>query len=132
MIGILRYWLILAIGTFLAAFLIPGINYGGNWAALVLVVMLLSLFNAVLKPLLILFTLPFIIVTLGLGLWVINAVLLYMAARLVGDFYVAGFGSALLGSLVISLTHFVANRLFDGKPRKPRRYRGRRDDVIDV
>ena len=129
---ILRYWLILAIGTFLAAYLIPGISYGGDWGTLLLVVLILSVLNVLLKPLLILFTLPFILLTLGLGIWLINGLLLYLASRIVDTFHVDSFLVALLGSLVISFTHFVANRLFERQPRQGKVFKGRKDDVIDV
>jgi len=133
MISLLRYWLVLAVGTCLAAWMVPGIHYNDNWVALALVVLILSLLNAFVKPLLILFTLPFVVLTLGLGLWVINALLLMLVAKVVEDFYVAGFGSALMGAAIISFTHFVAKRLFDGKDKKTHRHRPERNDrVIDV
>jgi len=92
----------------------------------------LSFFNAVLKPLLLLFTLPFIVLSLGIGIWIINAILFYFVGRLVDGFYVAGFGSALLGALIVSLTNLLMNRLLA----RPRRHgpppAARRDDVIDI
>lgn len=130
--GLLRYWLFLALGTFLAANLVPGIDYGGNLQVLALVVIVLSLLNLVVKPLLILFTLPFIVLTLGLGIWLVNAIVLWLTARIVDDFHVAGIGAALLGSLVISLTHILAKSLFGDGKGKSRRYKGRKDNVIDI
>lgn len=59
----------------------------------------LAFFNLVLKPLLVFFTLPFIIVTFGLGIWIINAVVLMFASGLVPGFHVASFSSALWGLL---------------------------------
>src|SRR5688572_14275925 len=75
-------WAILALGVVLATKLIPGIHYD-NGSTLVVVVLLLSSFNAILKPLLVLFTLPFIVLTLGLGVIVINALLFLFVGRLV-------------------------------------------------
>ncbi|HXQ79778.1 MAG TPA: phage holin family protein, partial [Opitutaceae bacterium] len=67
-------WLVLALGVVIATHLIPGIHCS-DLGALIAVVVLLSFFNAILKPVLVLFTLPFIIVTMGLGIVVINAIL---------------------------------------------------------
>jgi putative membrane protein len=133
LVNLLVRWLVLALGVGLAATLVPGISYdtGGTLA---LVVLLLSLANAFLKPLLVLFTLPFIVLTLGLGVWLINALLLLFVGWLLDGFHVAGFGSALLGALVISLTHLLVTRLLRDSARPPSAPpRSRRDDdVIDV
>ena len=82
---------------------------------------LLSLFNAILKPLLVLFTLPFILVTMGLGMIVINALLFLFVGRLVDGFHVAGFWSAVGGALVVSATNFVLSRLLRPAPAAARR-----------
>ncbi len=93
---------------FLAAFTSSGIDFDSA-TTLILVVFLLSLFNLILKPLLVLFTLPFIIFTLGFGLWIINALLLLLVSELVPGFYVDSFLSALWGSLVVSMTSLITN-----------------------
>lgn len=103
----IRNVLILAAGVFLAAMIVPGIEFGNHWDSLFLVVLLLALFNAILKPILVLFTLPFIMLSLGLGLWLINALLLYWSAKLVPTFEVRNFWSALLGAFVISFTSML-------------------------
>jgi putative membrane protein len=133
----LRNFVILAAGVFLAAMIVPGIEFGENWNALFLVVLLLALFNAVIKPLLVFFALPFIFVTLGIGLMLINALLLYWAARLVEGFEVMGFWPALGGALVISFTNMMLSSISRrNKPRQPRGPRPPRQDgggeVIDV
>ena len=91
-----------------AAFTSSGIDFDSG-TTLILVVFLLSLFNLILKPLLVLFTLPFIIFTLGFGLWIINALLLLLVSELVPGFYVDSFLSALWGSLVVSMTSLITN-----------------------
>src|ERR1017187_5606263 len=83
-------WLVLALGVVIATHLIPGIHCS-DVGALIAVVVLLSFFNAILRPILVLFTLPFIIVTMGLGIVVINAILFLFVGRLVDGFAVAGF-----------------------------------------
>jgi putative membrane protein len=114
-----RNVLILAAGVFLAALIVPGIEINGRWDSLMLVVVILALFNAVVKPLLVLFALPFIILSMGLGLWLINALLLYWSAHLVHGFEVQSFWAALLGAFVISFT----NMMLSGRA-KPRSRRG--------
>lgn len=132
-VNLLLRWLILALGVLLAERLLPGIRCDSG-ATLVVVVLLLSLFNVVLKPLLLLFTLPFIILSMGFGIWLINALLFYVVGQLVEGFHVAGFGSAMLGALIVSVTNLVINRLLASppKPPKPPGGGGRRDDVIDI
>ncbi len=131
-VNLLLRWLILALGVLLAERLLPGISCDSG-LTLVVVVLLLSFFNVVLKPLLLLFTLPFIILSMGLGIWLINAVLFYGVGKLVDGFHVSGFGSALLGALIVSVTNIVINRLLSSPPKPPARPPGgKRDDVIDI
>lgn len=145
---LLKSWLLLAIGVTIAAHTATGISYESGTALLVVVV-LLSLCNLVLKPLLMLFSLPFIILTFGIGIWLINAALFLLVGALVDGFEVATFGNALWGALVVSLTGGVANLLFGGTkvrvdtarrgtPPRPKAPSARRpikdddDDVIDI
>ena len=129
-------WLILALGVTLSTKIVPGISYDTG-TTLAVVVLVLSFFNAVLKPLLLLFTLPFIVLSLGIGIWLINAILFYFVGRLVDGFHVASFGSALLGALIVSVTNLVLSRMLSPPP-PPRgpgtgaARPGKRDDVIDI
>jgi putative membrane protein len=127
--NLLVRWGVLALGVALAAHIVPGIGYH-DFTTLVVVVLLLSFFNLFLKPLLVLFTLPFIVLTMGLGLIVINALLFLFVGRLVNGFYVAGFWSALGGAVVVSVTNFVMSRVLRA-PVQPRPTI-KRDDVIDI
>lgn len=80
--------------------------------------------NAVLKPLLVLLSIPFIVVTLGVALVVINAVMLLITDALTDALEVDNFGSALLGALVISVVSWTVGRLFpDHKRRRARQTR---------
>jgi putative membrane protein len=133
-------WGILAIGVMLATKLVPGIRCDDG-PTLVLVVLVLSLFNAILKPLLLLFTLPFILLTLGLGVIVINALLFLFVGRLIEGFYVDSFWSAVGGSLIVSITNLVfsgfARRAAPPDQAAPasssRKAVGeKKDDVIDI
>ena len=136
MLQLLLRWAILALGVTLASHVIPGIGYDTGRTLLV-VVLLLSLFNAVLKPLLVLFTLPFILLTMGLGMLVINALLFLFVGRIVEGFHVGSFWSALGGALIVSLTNLLLSGFISGKPpgsrgAPQRRRPGKPDDVIDV
>lgn len=133
---LLLRWLILALGVTLATKIIPGISCADGTTLLV-VVLLLSFFNAILKPLLVLFTLPFIVLTMGLGVVVINALLFLLVGRLVQGFHVTSFWAALGGALVVSITNLILSLLMRGGGPPPARGGGaapkaKRDDVIDI
>lgn len=133
LVNLLVRWSILALGVVLAARIVRGISYD-NGLTLLIVVLLLSFFNAILKPLLVLFTLPFILLTMGLGVVVINAMLFLWVGRLVEGFTVDGFWPALGGALIVSVTNLAMSHLLrrsDEKPRAPRPPR-KPDDVIDI
>jgi putative membrane protein len=128
---LLARWIVLALGVVLATKIVRGINYDDG-STLLAVVLLLSLFNAILKPLLVLFTLPFIIVTMGLGVVVINALLFLFVGKIVDGFQVAGFWSAVGGALVVSVTNLLVSSLVRGGKPRPPEPRTKRDDVIDI
>ena len=106
----LQRWLINTVAVMVAAKVVPGIecdSITGLFAAS----LLLGIFNALLRPLLWLLSLPLVIVTLGLFALVINALLLYFVGSLVKSFVVANFWAAFWGSLVISLVSLVLNSI---------------------
>lgn len=108
MAGLILRILVVALGLWLAAELVPGIEVKGT-ATLLGAALLLGLVNAVVRPLLILLTLPFTILTLGLFLLVINAATLALVAWAFDDFTIAGFWPALFGALVVSVTGWLAS-----------------------
>lgn len=114
--GILIRWLILTAAVLAAAYLVRGIHADDFFSALAAAAVL-GILNALLRPVLIILTLPITVLTLGLFLFVINALLLMMASGLVGSFHVEGFGSALLGSLVISIVGWLLNSFVSDKGR---------------
>ena len=101
--SIFKSWLLVALGVLIASHIFTGIRYT-DASALVVAVLLLSLCNVFLKPLLMIFALPFIILTFGLGIWMINAFLFLLVGNLVLGFTVDSFSDALAGALVVSLT----------------------------
>lgn len=108
-------WSILALGVTLATQLLRGISYDEP-STLILVVVLLSLFNAVLRPLLIFFTLPFILLTLGVGVILINALMFLAVAHLVNGFVVESFWWAMGGAIITGITNVLVNALMRGSP----------------
>ena len=103
--------------VFLAAQLIPGIGVASPGAALAAGIVL-GLINAIIRPLLILLTLPATLLTLGLFIFVINAACLALAAWLVPGFTITSFSSALLGALVISITSWLLSALLIDKKKR--------------
>lgn len=97
-----------------AAWLLDGIELSGGFFGVLLVALIFGLLNALLKPILLFFSLPFLIITLGLFAFVVNALVLLLTARLTDAMTVSGFGAALLGSLIVSLvTLFLGSVLKD-------------------
>ena len=149
--SIFKSWLLVALGVLIASHMFTGIRYTDT-SALVVAVLLLSLCNVFLKPLLMIFALPFIILTFGVGIWMINALLFMLVGNLVAGFSVDSFGDALAGALVVSLTGLVANLVFGsskvqvrtsrssrnvrpdaGNPERPNTQKPiKDDDVIDI
>ena len=105
-------WLISTLAIIIAAYLIPAVEVETLVAALI-AALVLGLINMFLKPILIILTLPINILSLGLFILVINAVLVILTSLIVPGFNVVGFWWALLFALVLSLITFVLNRLVD-------------------
>lgn len=114
--GFLLRTAVVGVGLWLAAWILPGLSFDSP-ITLVAAALLLGIVNAVIRPLAILLTLPLTLVTLGVFLAVINAAMLALVAWVLEGFRVAGFWAALLGSLVISLTSWMASGMIsnDGK-----------------
>ena len=108
--GILFAWIIITIAVLLAAYLIPGIKVDSLGSAIIGAA-ILGLLNALIKPIFIILTLPITLLTLGLFIFVINALLFWLAGSIVRGFSVRSFGSALLGSLVVTVITFIARHL---------------------
>ena len=100
-----------ALGLWLAAELIGGFNIASP-GTLILAALLLGVCNALVRPVLLILTLPITVLTLGLFLLVVNAAVVALVAWLVPGFSIAGFIPALLGSLVVSVTGWIGSMLF--------------------
>jgi putative membrane protein len=98
------------IAILVAAWLVPGLQLAGTGSALIAGA-ILGLVNALVRPVLFLLTLPFTLLTLGLFIFVLNALCLGLTAALVPGFEIAGFWSALFGALVVSIVSWILNGL---------------------
>ena len=99
-------WLLLAAALLLVAHLYPGVTVAGFTSALI-AALVLGLFNTLVRPLLVLLTLPVTLLSLGLFLFVINDLMFWAAASVLDGFHVKGFTAALIGSLLYSLCAMV-------------------------
>lgn len=104
--GLLIRWIVSTIAIIITAYLLPGIHIGSLLSALITAAVL-GIVNAILKPLLVLFTLPLTILTLGLFTFVINALLILLVSAVVPGFKVDGFWWALLFSIIMSFINSI-------------------------
>ena len=110
-------WFINALALLLVAYLYSGVQVDGIIAALI-AALVLGLVNAVIRPLLVVLTLPVTILTLGLFIFVINAFMFWFVTEIVKGFTVTGFMAALIGSLMFSVISLVTNWLVFDKEKK--------------
>ena len=103
---ILVRWLLLAAALLLVAYLYPGVAITSFGSAMI-AAFVIGVFNTLLRPILVLLTLPVTLLTLGLFLFVINALMFWAAAQVLDGFAVNGFVEALIGSLIYSLIGMV-------------------------
>ncbi|KKQ04772.1 MAG: hypothetical protein US25_C0038G0007 [Candidatus Moranbacteria bacterium GW2011_GWE1_36_7] len=111
---ILLHWFLRALAIMITAYLLPGIILKSFFVALIVAVVL-GLFNTVLKPILIILTLPITILTLGLFTLVINAGMIMLTSKIVDGFYVQNFWWALLFSLILSLVNAILHSIEPSK-----------------
>lgn len=116
--------LINAAALWAATRLVPGISFDGDWRLLFVVALVFGLLNVSVRPILMLLTLPFLIVTLGLFTFVLNALMLWLTSAISDalglGFHVEGFGAAFLGALVVSVVSFLLS-MFLTSGARPRR-----------
>jgi putative membrane protein len=111
MLGFFVHLVVSALLLLAVAHFVPGINVGGFGYAL-LAALVLGIVNGVVRPILILLTLPITVLTLGLFLFVVNALMLMLAAAIVPGFTVAGLGPALIGGLLLAIFNLVVGLFF--------------------
>jgi putative membrane protein len=114
--GVITRLIVVALSLWLASELVPGIKVEGGWT-LIGAAILLGLVNAVVRPVLVVLTLPVTILTLGLFLLVINAAMLGLVAAMFDGFTIESFWSAVLASLIVSIMGGLASWLIGPRSR---------------
>ena len=121
--GFLMRTLVTAAALWVAVTYVPGISYQGHWAGLLVVALVFGVVNAIVRPILFMLTCPLVLLTLGLFVFVLNGVMLWLTAALstsLGiDFTVSGLIPAVLGALVVTVVSTVLS-IFVGKEKKTR------------
>lgn len=96
-----------AVALYAAAYFVDGVTLEGGWVGIAIVALIFGVINAIIKPIVKLFSLPFILITLGLFTLVVNALMLMLTAFFSGSLAVSGFGAAFFGAIIISLVSWV-------------------------
>jgi putative membrane protein len=114
MAGILLRWVISALGVLFISYLFDGIQVAGvGWAFIA--ALFLGIFNALIRPVIFVLTLPINVVTLGLFTLIINGLMLWLTGKLLAGFTVQGFWASVGGALIMSLISLAASSLIGGR-----------------
>lgn len=116
--GLIVRWILNTLALLVVVKLVPGFT-STSWVSLAIAAAVLGLLNAIVRPILFVLTLPITILTLGLFLIVLNAIMLELTAWLVPGFGIEGFGWAIIGAIVLSLISLVTDRI--GRDRREER-----------
>ena len=100
-------------GLFVAALFLKGITYQDQWYVLVIAGLTLSIINVLIKPFIVILSLPALVLSLGIFSIIINGFMVYLAHILYKPFQVSSFGTAILAGLVVGLVNYVLTRIFD-------------------
>jgi putative membrane protein len=116
---LILHWLLSALALIIVAYLVPGFEISGGIKTALIAALVFGLVNSTLGFLLKILTFPFILLTLGLFWFVINAFMLMFASRIVSGFHVHGFLPAFIGAIVLSLVNMLLRSLFTPKREYP-------------
>lgn len=107
-------WLICSLGLWVAAGLLHGsVTYGNHFGSIIISGFILAILNAIIKPLLVLATLPAVLLTLGLFMVVINGVTVYLASKLDPSLQISSFGVAILTGIIIGLVNYLVTAILE-------------------
>jgi putative membrane protein len=104
-----------AVALFATAYVVPGITFGGSWVQLLVAGAIFGLLNLIVRPIAMLLSLPFLVLTLGLFYFVLNGLLLWGFSQFMPGYHVSGLWAGILGSLVIMVVNWLVHALFGGK-----------------
>jgi putative membrane protein len=114
---LLRY-AVSTLALYVAAWAIDGISYGDQWWTLLIAGLVFTIVNSFVKPIVTVLSIPFIIVTLGIALFVINLAMLALTALLVADFTIDGFWTAVKGTVIVWAVNVVAEAIIGATRRR--------------
>lgn len=109
--GFIARWIVNALGIWIAAWLLGSVQLDGGFMAIILAGLVLSLVNAFIKPLVVFLSLPALLITLGLFMFIINGFMVFVASQLVGALQIDGFTNAILAGMVIGLVNYILTNL---------------------
>src|SRR5688572_29188201 len=118
MIALIIRWIVNTLALFVVAYIVPNFSYD-DWISLAIAAAVLGLLNAIVRPILVVLTFPLTVLTLGLFLLILNAIMLKLTDALVPGFHIEGFGWAIVGAIVLSIVSLVTNRI--GRDRDDKR-----------
>jgi len=103
-----------AVALMATAYVVPGITFGGSWVQLLVAGAIFGLLNLIVRPIAMLLSLPFLVLTLGLFYFVLNGLLLWGFSQFMPGYHVSGLWAGILGSLVIMVVNWIVHALFGG------------------
>lgn len=110
MVRLIIRWVLFALALLFTAWIVPGISFA-NFQTALLAAFVMGLVNIFIRPIILIFTLPLNLLTLGLFTFVINAFMLWLVAKIVVGFTITGFLAALLGSILLSVISIFINKM---------------------
>ena len=113
LVRFLARWLVCSLGLWIAAAFLSGIDYGHELHVIITGGLVLAIINAILKPLLIIFSLPAILFTLGLFIVVINGLTVYIASLLYRPLHVRNFWVAIVAGIIIGIVNYLVTAIMD-------------------
>jgi putative membrane protein len=100
-------WLFNVAALFVAAWALPGVGYGNSWGALFVAALVFSVVNMLIRPVVVVLSLPLLIVTLGLALFFVNLLMLYITDWVLSGFHIRTFGAGVLATLIVWAVNVV-------------------------
>lgn len=106
-------WFISALGLWIAAGLLGSVTYGNRLGVIIIAGAVLALLNAVLRPILILLSVPAILLTLGIFMLVINGFMVYLVSKLYTPLHITSFGAAIVAGIIIGLVNYLVTAILE-------------------
>ena len=106
-------WFVNGLGLWASARLLEGIDYSGSLGVIAMAALIFSLINAVIRPLIIIFALPAIILTMGLFMLVVNGLMIYLTSLIYPALEISSFTSAVLAALIVGVVNYILSMFID-------------------